>query len=316
MRVPSRASSITRRLFLEKSVKGTTALALSGLAVFNPPKGAAVELLPLSIDLPSPQFTAWTPDGKLLVTFVAEDGSYGLLQKNGDAKDNYLSVGTATGQFNWPQGIAVSGSVAYIADSNNGRVQRLDLGTRKFLEPFGRLGRKSGLFLRPRGIFAFEDELFVADTRNHRVQVFTLEGLVKRVWGELGDGDDQFRLPTSCAVSAQGEVFVVDSKHALVKVFDRDGRFLRKFGGLSSPSKEPGRLSMPTGISLDGKRNLALVADTGNSRIQVFTPYGKFLQIVDIPGVAFKTPQGIAWLDSGQMAIADPDSDKVWITKL
>jgi DNA-binding beta-propeller fold protein YncE len=315
MTVPFQSSFVTRRIFLEKSLKGTAALAVSGFVIFAPPKGFGADRSLRFLDLPSPQFPAWTPDGKLLVTFTAEDGSYGLWQKGKEPKDSgaFLSVGTATGQFNWPQGIVVSGSIAYIVDSNNGRIQRLDLDTHNFLEPFGGLGKKSGLFLRPRGICVFEDELFIADTRNHRIQVFSKQGLVKRVFGELGDGDDQFRIPTSCTVSPQGEVFVVDSKHALIKVFDLDGRFKRKFGGLSSSRKEPGLLNMPTGISLDGKKNIVWIADSGNSRIQAFESSGRFSQFIETAGSAFKTPQGIALLDSGEMAISDPEAGKVWI---
>jgi DNA-binding beta-propeller fold protein YncE len=318
MRVSAHRSLVTRRSFLTKSVQGTVALALSQVAIFAPFRGMGAERMPPFLDLPSPQFPSWTPDGKLLVTFIAEDGSYGLLQNTGESNkpDSLFSVGTARGQFNWPQAIAISGSLAYIVDSNNARVQIFDLGAQSFLEPFGGLGKKSGLFLRPRGICVFGDEIFVADTRNHRIQVFSMDGAVKRVFGELGDADDQFRLPTSCAVSPGGEVFVVDSKHALVKVFGLEGRFLRKFGGLSSSRKEPGLLSMPTGVSLDAKAGAVCVADTGNSRIQLFDMGGKFLRFLEVPGVVFKTPQGIALSASGEMAISDPDADKVWITKL
>ena len=318
MAVPNHSIAVTRRFFLEKSLKGTTALAVSGLAILSPRRLTGADHIPSSIDISSPQFAAWTPDGKLLVTFIANDGSYGLLHKEREAahSGSFLSVGSGVGQFNWPQGIAVSQSTAYIADSNNGRIQRLDLATQTFLEPFGGLGRKTGLFLRPQGIYFYGNELFIADTRNHRIQVFSSDGVVKRAFGELGDGNDQFRLPTSCAVSSDGEVFVVDSKHALVKVFDLDGRFLRKFGGISSSRKEPGLLNMPTGISLDAKSGSVCVADTGNSRIQIFDIKGKFLRFLESPGIAFRTPQGIALSDSGDIAVPDPDSDKVWITEL
>jgi DNA-binding beta-propeller fold protein YncE len=310
--------AVTRRVFLDKSLKGTASLALSGLFFLSSRQGIGADRLLHFIDLPSPQFPAWTPDEKLFVSFISQDGNYGLLQKKKESKDSdrLLSIGTAIGQFNWPQGIVVNGSIAYIVDSNNGRIQRLDLGSGKFLEPFGGLGKKSGLFLRPRGICIFQDEIFIADTRNHRIQVFSMNGVVKSGFGELGDGDDQFRLPTSCAVSMKGEVFVVDSKHALIKVFDLEGHFIRKFGGLSSPRKEPGRFNMPTGISLDRKSGVVYVADTGNSRLQAFGGDGRFLRFIEAPDMALKSPQGLALSDSGEMAISDPDANKVWIMKL
>jgi DNA-binding beta-propeller fold protein YncE len=315
MTVPSHSLHVTRRLFLEKSLKGTTALTLSGLVIFAPSSGVGADRSARFASIPSPQFPAWTPDGNLLVTFIAEDGNYGILQKKREEKDSDIpiSVGTRKGQFNWPQGIVVDGSIAYIVDSNNGRIQRFDLGSRKFLEPFGGLGKKSGLFIRPRGICVFEEELFIADTRNHRIQVFSKDGLVKRVFGELGDANDQFRLPTACAVSPHGEVFVVDTKHAFVKVFDLQGRFLRKFGGLSSFQRELGRLNMPTGISLNRHADIICVADTGNSRVQAFDLQGRSPRIIEAPGMTLETPQGIAWSETGEMAISDPDAGKVWI---
>ncbi len=314
MNISSPSSSITRRFFLERSLKGATALALSGLATFTPPKAIGADQYPLFLDLPLPQYPAWAPDGRLFVTFIAEDGSYGLFQKKQGASDSYLSVGSSVGRFNWPQGLAVDDAIAYVVDSNNGRIQRYDLAAQTFLEPFGGLGKKSGLFLRPQGICVHDNEIFVADARNHRIQVFSREGAVKRSFGELGDAGDQFRLPVSCDVSPRGEVFVVDSKHALIKVFDIEGRFLRKFGGLSSVRKEPGLLNMPKGICLDRKRDIVFVADTGNGRIQVFDNAGGFLRLVEAPGMTLKTPQGLALLDSGVMAVSDPDSNRVWIT--
>jgi DNA-binding beta-propeller fold protein YncE len=309
------SSSVTRRLFLEKSLKGTAALVLSELVVFDVSHSAGTDPSPYRLNLSSPQFPAWTSDGKLLITFVAEDGSYGLRQKNKETKKDtdYFSIGTAPGQFNWPQGIAIDKSIAYIVDSNNGRIQRLDIETWSFMEPFGGLGKKSGLFLRPQGICAFGDELFIADTRNHRIQVFSTQGEVKRVFGELGDADDQFRLPASCAISPQGEAFIVDSKHSLIKVFSLEGNFKRKFGGLSSSRRESGLFSMPAGIALDGSKGILYIADSGNSRIQVFDFSGKFLQSVEAPGMTLKTPRGIALSDSGKLAIADPDANAVWI---
>jgi tripartite motif-containing protein 71 len=318
MVVPLHLPPVTRRVFLSKSLKGATALVFPGLVLFAPQKGTGANRSRISLDIPSPQFPAWAPGGRLLVSFISKNGSYGFLQNERESNDcnKLLSVGTAIGQFNWPQGIAVDGSIAYIVDSNNGRVQRFNLDSQAFLSCFGGLGKRSGLLMRPRGVCFFQNELFIADTRNHRVQVFSIEGEAKRVIGELGDADGQFRLPSACAVSGQREVFVVDSRHALIKVFGFGGGFLYKFGGLSSSRKEPGRLNMPTGIAIDAKKNIVYVADTGNNRIQAFDTKGNFLTCITIPGVEFKAPQGLAISEYGDIAVADSDADKVWILSI
>jgi len=73
---------------------------------------------------------------------------------------------------------------------------------------------------------------------------------------------------------------------------------------------------MPTGISLDERSGSVWVADTGNGRIQIFDIKGKFLRFLESPGIAYRTPMGIALSDTQEIAVPDPDSNKVWITKV
>ena len=72
--------------------------------------------------------------------------------------------------------------------------------------------------------------------------------------GEMGDRDDQFRLPRGVAVSTEGLVYVVDSKHNYIKVFSVDGSYIKKFGGTATKEKERGLFNQPTGISLDEEK--------------------------------------------------------------
>ena len=108
--------------------------------------------------------------------------------------------------------------------------------------------------------------LLVADTRNHRIQIFQRENLVG-VIGELGDDDDQFRLPTAVVTRDSGEIVVLDSKHGLVKIFGDDLKFKHRFGGVGS---NPGLFNMPQAMALDESGHI-WVADTGNHRIQEFS---------------------------------------------
>ena len=80
MTVSSQLFLVTRRLFLEKSAKATAALAFSGLGIYSPRSVPAAEGTAAFIDLPCPQFPAWTPDGGLLVTFIAGEESGKILK--------------------------------------------------------------------------------------------------------------------------------------------------------------------------------------------------------------------------------------------
>ena len=64
----------------------------------------------------------------------------------------------------------------------------------------------------------------------------------------------------------QDLVFVVDKTSTNVQVFDKDGKFINKFG---SKGKQDGQFNRPEDLAIDPQGNV-FVADTGNSRIQVF----------------------------------------------
>ena len=150
----------------------------------------------------------------------------------------------------------------------------------------------------------------MADTRNHRIQIFQGDNPVA-VLGDLGDGDDQFRLPTACAVTPEGEILVLDSKHGRIKVFGADLKFIRSFGDVG---KEPGRLNMPQGMALDDAGRV-WVADTGNHRIQEFSLDGKVVSVIGKEGSAegeFKNPTGIACRED-KIYVADNGNGRIQV---
>src|SRR5208283_1612621 len=100
------------------------------------------------------------------------------------------------------------------------------------------------------------------------------------VLGDLGDGNDQFRLPTACAVTPEGEILVLDSKHGRIKVFGADLKLIRRF---ADAGKDPGLLNMPQGMALDDAGRV-WVADTGNHRIQEFSFDGKVVSVLGKEG--------------------------------
>jgi DNA-binding beta-propeller fold protein YncE len=155
-----------------------------------------------------------------------------------------------------------------------------------------------------------DGRLLVSDTRNHRVQIFQNDQLVA-VLGELGDGNDQFRLPTASAVNTERDILVLDSKHGLIKVFGPDLKFKAGFGGVGSA---PRLLNMPQGMRLDSNGHV-WVADTGNHRIQEFSPTGTLLSVVGKKGSGpgeFDSPTGVVCRED-KVYVADNGNRRVQI---
>lgn len=254
-------------------------------------------------DIPKSPFSlAFDSTGGLLVT---DPSLYRVwrLDDTMTVSNSFGRPGATPGSFNYPKGIATdSNNFIYVVDSNNCRVQVFDISGR-LIKTVGAIGSIGGLFATPQGIcIDRKNNMLVADTRNHRIQIFESFQLVSII-GELGDGNDQFRLPTACQTTPDGEILALDSKHGLIKIFDKNGNFKRSFAGEGS---SPGSLNTPQGMALDSEGSI-FVADTGNHRIQKFDFSGKLVSIwaSDSSGVPlFKTPTGLAVKD-GSVYVAD-----------
>jgi hypothetical protein len=86
--------------------------------------------------------------------------------------------------------------------------------------------------------------------------------------------------PTGIAVAPDGTVYVADGYgQNWVHVFDKNQKYVKSFGG---KGKEPGQFQTCHGIALDkrGGKNLLLVADRENRRLQHFDLDGKFVAVV------------------------------------
>ena len=159
----------------------------------------------------------------------------------------------------------------------------------------------AGLFAFPHG-FALDHEGFLwvteggshGDARatlgesmgiGHQVLKLTKQGEVVMRLGEAavwGDDQSHFNGPSGVAIAANGDIWVSDGhrggNNRIVK-FTSDGTFvLAVGGGVGSESREPGRFSDAHDIKIDSQGRV-LVADRGNSRIQVFDPDGELLYI-------------------------------------
>lgn len=153
----------------------------------------------------------------------------------------------------------------------------------RFLTAWG-----EGRFVRPHGIFITRDDrVFLVDDEGHAVYQFSTDGALHM---RIGDGTPSdtgyvphrapvrraagpFNTVTNVTVAPSGELYAADGYgNARVHRFSADGRLLESWG---EPGSQPGQFNLPHGIAVDSS-GLVYVADRENSRVQVFSPDGRF----------------------------------------
>ena len=119
------------------------------------------------------------------------------------------------GQFNFPNGLAVDDrGMLFVADSNNGQVQVIDLTGRTIsVIPRGVASGELGL---PRGT-AIDDgrRLYVADSTGQALQVYALDDTTSKpkfygTVGIEGMGDGQFEYPNGVATDTRARIYITD----------------------------------------------------------------------------------------------------------
>jgi len=119
--------------------------------------------------------------------------------------------------------------------------------------------------------------------------------------------------PSNLAIAPDGNLYVTDANQR-VTVISTEGQVLRRWGG---PGKAPGQFSfiasdpaapgVASGIAV-GADGLVYVADSGNARVQVFTPEGRFLRQFGSFGSGqeqFQQPVSLAVDGDGNADVAD-----------
>lgn len=172
--------------------------------------------------------------------------------------------GNALGQFNYPIDIGFSpdGSIAYVVEQNNNRIQRINTTTMTAIDSVGVYGSGNGQFSNPQAIEVRPDgSYYVSEYSNQRVQLFddTNTFVAKTSVGGY---------PSGLAVMNNGDLHVVQSGSDRVQVLVGDlGTSLGNYGLTGSAN---GQFYQPWKIAHDPDTDDVYVSDAGNNRIQRF----------------------------------------------
>uniref|UniRef100_A0A8C9W8Z5 RING-type E3 ubiquitin transferase n=1 Tax=Scleropages formosus TaxID=113540 RepID=A0A8C9W8Z5_SCLFO len=249
--------------------------------------------------------------------------------------------GREKGEFTNLQGIsATSNGRVVVADSNNQCIQVFS-NDGQFKLRFGVRGRSPGQLQRPTGVTVDTNgDIIVADYDNKWVSIFTSDGKFKN---KIGAG--RLMGPKGVAVDRNGHIITVDNKACCVFIFQPNGKLVTKFGAKGTSDRQftgkegkqhicndvimlnrannlvysadgeflfkfgshgegNGQFNAPTGVAVDSNGNI-IVADWGNSRIQVFDSSGSFLSYINTSADPLYGPQGLALTSDGHVVVAD-----------
>ena len=154
-----------------------------------------------------------------------------------------------------------------------------------------------------------EGNIIVGESTKNSIRKYSPEGQLLASVGTEGTGPLQFKEPRDIAINTRNnKVYVADCLNHRIQVLNSDLTTFSANFGEEGMHKNKARFDLPSGITCDTAGNV-YVADSGNSRIQVFTAEGKLIRMFGRYGTRrgeLSIPTGIA---------LDPSSKHVFISE-
>lgn len=168
-------------------------------------------------------------------------------------------------------------------------------------------------FARPHGItISPEDEIFLTDDFGHTVTKYDLAGNVIFTLGTRGMHSETgatnvdyrtiqysagpFNFPTNLVIAKDRSFYVSDGYgNARIHHFNHDGEHLRSWG---DPGSKPGQFAVPHDLRISNTGEI-WVADRENDRIQIFSPEGDFIRLLD----GFARPASLDFGPDGEVYV-------------
>ena len=185
--------------------------------------------------------------------------------------------GSGNGEFQYLVGISIApdGSIYTLEGelSDNPRVQQFT-PQGDFIRTWGKKGSKNGAFMSPAGITVGSDgHVYIIDPGNGSVQKFTAQGdFIQTVVNNTFLG--QF-IGQAITIDSEDNIYIPYESNEInfsgIFKYDKKGNIINRLGNEGSGN---GQYSSPQGLHFSTDKNL-YIADTGNNRIQKFSPKSK-----------------------------------------
>ena len=190
---------------------------------------------------------------------------------------------------------------------------------------FGGEGSAPGQLLNPHDIQVGPDGFVYIAEGGNRIQKFTADGEFVATWGRPSTIETEagvprgFNDPWDVAVAPDGTIYVADTWNHRMQRLDAEGNRIATWGllgeyGLDDPMGQ-GAFYGPRGVAI-GPAGRVYVTDTGNKRIQVFEPDGRFAFQWGGGGVLegyLDEPVGIAIGPGDEVYVADTWNRRVQV---
>jgi uncharacterized protein YjiK len=223
--------------------------------------------------------TNWASNGAIGIAFDPSDDAWVMAATAITEYDNtgsfiatYGSSGVGDGQLKGAEGIAIgAGGKVYVADTDNGRIQRLSAAgvyqTQWGAFPgTGVPDFPTGLAVDP------SNNVYMTKKSTDQIQKFDVNGNLVQEFGGSGNGNGELSDPAAVAIDDAGSIYVLDTGNTRIQKFDPSGAYVTQWGsyGDCAISCSDGQVKAPTGIAVDDSGHV-FVADTGNNRIEEFS---------------------------------------------
>jgi streptogramin lyase len=213
------------------------------------------------------------------------------------------SRGTATGQFEIPEGIVVdsSGSV-YVADQNNNRIQKFTSDGTFVLAFTGPPNPDPNHFSGPSHLaLDSQGNVLVSNEGGYRIEKFSPSGTYLATYGDIATFREN---PRGVAADSAGNVYVVLSNAKQVDKFAPGGGLLSSW---STAVTTHTNVDSPAAIAVSAA-GIVYVNDLNNGMIDEFTTDGRFLKewsTQAFPPTLVGTPNALALDSRGNVVVGD-----------